>query len=186
MDKYYDFQSVIIQIEEKINYRQAKARLNENGALLYLDPEKKKRIEEALEKRNKDETAVNYVFNKLREKQEFLHDDGQVDCAKFYKHARISPDVWSTFISDLHNIREDTQMKIIIGLALTEEEAVEFLSLVGTSFSTNNPLHRVILACIDCEFYDPDLVYDILEYYIEIYYKKNEGKKCKPFRNIYK
>lgn len=143
-------------------------------------------IDEYLNGMEKSRTQPEYVIEKLPERG-FAHQDGQPNYVKFYTHARIAPDVWSTFISGKHKASEDTTLKIVIGLRLSESEADEFLALGGVAFNFSDDTHKIILACINNNIYDPDEVYEVLEYYIEhlnpkirnIYAVKKPRRDCK-------
>ena len=138
-----------------------------------------------LDDMDKGRTQPDFV-NEMLPKKGFVRPDGQLNSVKFYTHARISPDVWSTFSSRKHKPREDTMLKIVIGLSMSKAEAEEFLALGGVAFNESDNTHKIILACIHNHIYDPDEVYDILEYYKEhlsgvrnIYAEKKVRKDCK-------
>lgn len=105
----------------------------------------------------------------------------QLNFVKFYTYARISPDVWHTFITKKHKASEDTMFKIIFALKLTEDEAEIFLGLGGIAFNPSNDTHKYILACINTKIYDPDEVYEVLEFYKvhNIYAEKKPRNNCK-------
>lgn len=138
------------------------------------------RIESALDARRTRISASDYVLRLLPQRG-FTYPDGQANGPEFYRYAHINPDVWNSFLNHTHAPSTATLMKIVIGLRMSEVEACEFLALAGSGFSAVDPVHRILLACIDCGYYNPELVYDIIEYYRPIY----ENKKGVRYHNIY-
>lgn len=176
MTYLHSLKNCILHIEERLNSYacQFADTVNENHTGDWQN-----RIDEALTKRRSDGLASDYVL-KLLPQRGFAYPDGQPNCSKFYKHARISPDVWSTFLSHRHKSSYPTLFKIVIGLRMNEAEAREFLALSGSGFSNTDLVHKIILACIDCGYYDPDLVYEILEFY-----RPPQDKGGDRYHNIY-
>ena len=56
-----------------------------------------------------------------------------------------------------------------------------FLQMSGSGFNLKDPVHQVLLACIECGYRDPESVYEVMEFYEKVYTEK--GKK---FANIYR
>lgn len=137
-------------------------------------------IEDALDARRSRISASDYALRLLPQRG-FAYPDGQANGPEFCRYARIDPDVWNSFLNHTHAPSPATLMKIVIGLRMSELEACEFLALAGAGFSTEDPVHRILLACIGRGFYDPDLVYDIIEFYRPIY----EKEKGVRYHNIY-
>ena len=165
---------IIVQIEDWLNSR-IRRRLLAKDLPLELSDLDRRQLKNAIDARKHAPSCVDYINRLLREKG-YVFDDGQLDCVRFYKHARISPDVWSTFSSGKHAPSKDTMMKIILALHLDENSAIEALMMAGFCFSQSDPTDKYIQACIDCGFYDPETVYEILEFYAE---------QEKGVRNIY-
>jgi len=165
------FYGRIYRVEEALNRRACA-----NGE----ETQKRTDIDAAIQIRISGPTAADYVLNKLYERG-FRLKNGEADWVRFYKHARIEPDVWSTFCSGTHAPSKETLLKIIIGLRLNETEAREFLALAGSGFRSDDRRDRVILACMDCGYYDAEDVYMILEEYGGTLV---HGKRL--FKNIYR
>ena len=181
---------LIVRIEDYMNSRNIRTNeslestCEEKGSctkiLSMLDDNKKKKIDEYLNEFKTAKTQPEYVCEKMPGKG-FVYDDGQLNFVKFYNHARINPDVWHTFITQKHKPSEDTMFKIVFALQLDEEDADYFLSLGGCAFEQSNPLHKYVLACINTKIYDPDEVYEVLDFYKvhNIYTEKKSRKDCK-------
>lgn len=145
-----------------------------------FDDNKKKKIDDYLNEIKKPQTQPDFVCDIMPCKG-FVYEDGQLNFVKFYTYARINPDVWHTFITKKHKASEDTMFKIIFALKLTEDEAESFLGLGGIAFNLSNDTHKYILACINTKIYDPDEVYEVLEFYKvhNIYAEKKPCNNCK-------
>ena len=181
---------LIVRIEEYLNNsvqplsslstRSAKKRYSAGSVMHNISDEQKNSIDEYLNGVSKTQTQPDYVCEKMLLKG-FVYEDGQLNFVSFYTRARINPDVWHTFISQKHKASEDTMFKIILALQLNEKEAVEFLNLGGFSFNRSNDTHRYILACINTNIYDPDEVYEVLNFYKvhNIYAIKKPRNDCK-------
>ena len=165
----------ICQIEETLNRR------NLLRLPYYVETlEKRTEIDDAIRRHGQRQSAVDYVFRLLPE-HGFRLTNGEADWVRFYKYARIEADVWSTFSSGAHQPSKETLLKIIIGLRLNEEEACELLSLAGNGFRGDDKRDNVILACMECGYYEVEDVYEILEEYGGVIVN---GKRL--FQNIYK
>lgn len=145
-----------------------------------FDDNQKKKIDEYLNGFQKLLTQPDFVCERMPCRG-FVYDDGQLNFVKFYTYARINPDVWHTFVTQKHKASEDTMFKIIFALQLTEEEAEYFLGLGGVTFNQANPTHKYILACINTQIFDPDEVYEVLDFYKvhNIYAEKKPRNDCK-------
>lgn len=161
----------LLNIEEKINMRSRMMYFKVN--LYNLE------LENAISNRENGKKAIEYVVEKLIQ-MGYTKKNGKPDFGRFYKYACINPDVWSTFSSGSHAPSKETLLKIIIGLRLNEIEAREFLMLAGSGFNLNDYRDVVILACMDCGYYEIEDVYDILERYGSM---TMNGKR--RFANIY-
>jgi hypothetical protein len=64
---------------------------------------------------------------------------------------------------DKSNVSQRTAMQLCIGLKLTYEEAVYFMSCARHAFSPNDDVDRVVVACIK------NRIYDIYEVNMELY-----------------
>lgn len=181
--------SLVIKIEEFINNRYypvqsqdifIKKNKKSDARVSKLDDNQKKKIDEYLNEIKKPQTQPDFVCDIMPSKG-FVYEDGQLNFVKFYTYARISPDVWHTFITKKHKASEDTMFKIIFALKLTEDEAEIFLGLGGIAFNPSNDTHKYILACINTKIYDPDEVYEVLEFYKvhNIYAEKKPRNNCK-------
>jgi hypothetical protein len=146
----------LLKVEERINIR---CRLT-NFKIIEGYAE----LQNAIDNRINSRKTIDFVEDKLI-KTGYIKKNGKPDFAKFYKYACINPDVWSTFSSGTHVPSKETLLKIIIGLRLDETEAKEFLMLAGSSFNPSDYRDVVILACMDCDYYEIEDVYDILEKY---------------------
>lgn len=182
--------ALVIKIEEFMN---STRRYSENSQIVLIEKRKKpdtviskfddnqkKKIDDYLNDIKKPQTQPDYVWE-MMSRRGFVHEDGQLNSVKFYTYARINPDVWHTFITKKHKASEDTMFKIIFALKLTEDEAVEFLGLGGIAFNQSDDTHKYILACINTNIYDPDEVYEVLEFYKvrNIYAEKKTRNNCK-------
>lgn len=182
--------SLVIKIEEFMNSTQ---RYSEDSQIVLIEKRKKpdtviskfddnqkKKIDDYLNDIKKPQTQPDYVCEMMPRKG-FVYEDGQINFVKFYTFARINPDVWHTFITKKHKASEDTMFKIIFALKLTEDEAEDFLGLGGIAFNQSNDTHKYILACINTNIYDPDEVYEVLEFYKvhNIYAEKKPRNDCK-------
>lgn len=165
----------ICQIEEMLNRRNL-LRLPDFVETL----EKRTEIDDAIRRHGQKQSAVDYVFRLLPERG-FRLTNGEADWVRFYKYARIEADVWSTFSSGTHRPSKETLLKIIIGLRLNEDEANELLSLEGSGFRSNDKRDNVLLACMECGYYEIEDVYEILEEYGGV---AVSGKRL--FQNIYR
>lgn len=165
----------IWQVEEALN-RKNRSDLSVSVKTL----EKRIEIDDAIRRRGRKQSAVDYVLQMLPERG-FRLANGDADWVRFYKYARIEADVWSTFSSGAHQPSKETLLKIIIGLRLNEEEACELLSLAGNGFRGDDKRDNVILACMECGYYKVEDVYEILEEYGGVVVN---GKRLFP--NIYK
>ena len=181
--------SLVIKIEEFINNRYCPVQSQDifieknkksDARVSKLDDNQKKKIDEYLNEIKKPQTQPDFVCDIMPCKG-FVYEDGQLNFVKFYTYARISPDVWHTFITKKHKASEDTMFKIIFALKLTEDEAEIFLGLGGIAFNPSNDTHKYILACINTKIYDPDEVYEVLEFYKvhNIYAEKKPRNNCK-------
>lgn len=135
-----------------------------NTVISKFDASQKRKIDEYLNDIKSPETQPDYVCKRMPEKG-FVYNDGQLNFVKFYTYARINPDVWHTFITQKHKASEDTMFKIIFALQLSEKEADDFLSLGGAAFNKSNVTHKYVLACINTKIYDPDEIYEVLDFY---------------------
>lgn len=170
----YNVDSLIIKIEDFLNSgirtprgSQHNCLKNSNGSDTFIskfDDSQKKKIDEYLNDFKDLQTQPGFVCERMLRKG-FVYEDGQLNFVKFYTYARINPDVWHTFITKKHRASEDTMFKIIFALQLSEEEAEKFLNLGGITFNQSNDTHKYILACINTKIYDPDEVYEVLEFY---------------------
>ena len=167
----------LVRVEER---RNALTQSGLAGAAEKMDAELQRMLEETMKRRIQSGTASDYVLRMLPERG-FTLPDGQPDCVRFYHYACINPDVWSTFLSGTHAPSSATLMKLVVALALDEEQARQFLALSGAGFNMKDPCHCVLLACIECGYRDPESVCEILEYYEDVY-----ARKSKPFKNIYR
>ena len=167
----------LTRVEERLN---AWARGGAAVGVAKLDAERQRTLEETMRRRAQQGTASDYVLRMLPERG-FALPDGQPDCVRFYHYACINPDVWSTFLSGTHAPSTVTLMKLVVALGLDEPQAREFLALSGAGFNLKDPCHRVLLACIECGYRDPESVCEILEFYEGVY-----ARKGKPFKNIYR
>jgi len=182
--------SLVIKIEEFIN---STRHCSENSQIVLIekikkpdtaiskfDNNQKKKIDDYLSEIKKPQTQPDYVCEMMPCKG-FVYEDGQLNFVKFYTYARINPDVWHTFITKKHKASEDTMFKIIFALKLTEDEAEVFLGLGGIAFNQSNDTHKYLLACINTNIYDPDEVYEVLEFYKvhNIYAEKKSRNDCK-------
>jgi hypothetical protein len=86
-----------------------------------------------------------------------------------------------TFSSGTHRPSKETLLKIVIGLRLNEDEARDLLSLEGNGFRSNDKRDNVLLACMECGYYEIEEVYEILEEYGGVVVN---GKRL--FQNIYR
>ena len=165
----------IWQIEEILN------RKNRSGLPVSVEAlEKRTEIDDAIRRRGRKQSAVDYVFHMLPERG-FRLANGEADWVRFYKYARIEADVWSTFSSGAHRPSKETLLKIIVGLRLSEDEACELLSLEGNGFRSDDKRDNVLLACMECGYYEIEDVYEILEEYGGVVVN---GKRL--FQNIYR
>lgn len=146
----------LLKVEERINIRHRSAN--------FKISERYGELQDAIDNRINSRKAIDFVEDKLI-KTGWVKKNGRPDFARFYKYACINPDVWSTFSSGSHVPSKETLLKIIIGLRLDEAEAKEFLMLAGSSFNPGDYRDVVILACMDCGYYEIEDVYDILEKY---------------------
>lgn len=162
----------LLQVEECINRGMATLCLEKKEISLTM-------IEEAIKQRNNDIKPMQFLEKRFI-KQGFMKKSGVIDYPKFYRYARINPDVWSTFSNGSHAPSKETLLKIIIALKMIESEAKEFLSLCGSGFAAEDYRDTVILACIDCEYYEIEDVYEILEFY-----GGEMIRKKRRFHNIY-
>jgi len=138
----------------------------------------KREIDERLRQRTVGYTPADYVLRQLPLRG-FRTKDGEADWVRFYKYARIEPGVWSTFSSGLHAPSKETLLKIVVALRLNEREAGDLLAAAGHSL--HDFRDQVILACMDCGYYEIEDVYDILEEYGG---QIINGRR--RFKNIYK
>lgn len=176
MERNLPLSVCIAHIEEWLNTHTFR---DSEGIYSYRPEEWQDNMNEALEKHRKDPTAADYVL-KLLPQRGFAYPDGQPYCSKFYKYARIAPDVWSSFLGNKHQSSPQTLLKIALALHMSDIETLEFLSLAGSGFDRKNPVHTIVRACIECGYYEPDLVYSIIEFYRPSYEKNG-----KSYRNIY-
>jgi hypothetical protein len=146
----------LLKVEEKINIR---CRSNN-----FKIAEGYTNLQNAIDSRINSRRAIDFVEERLI-KTGYVKKNGMPDFARFYKYACINSDVWSTFSTGSHVPSKETLLKIIIGLRLNEVEAKEFLMLAGSGFNHSDYRDIVILACIDCGYYEIEDVYDILEKY---------------------
>ena len=167
----------LARVEERLN---AWAQPERGACAAKMDVERQRLLEETMRRRAQQGTASDYVLRMLPERG-FALSDGQPDCVRFYHYACINPDVWSTFLSGAHTPSTVTLMKLVVALGLDEHQAREFLALSGAGFNLKDPCHRVLLACIECGYRDPESVCEILEFYEGVY-----ARKGKPFKNIYR
>ncbi len=185
-----NIEAVIVKIEDYINSQGlrsekptaalSKSIVTSGSAVAKFSDAERKSIDEYLAGVKALPTQQDYVNDKLPVRG-FVYKDGQPNYPKFYNYARINPDVWHTFITKKNKPSEDTMFKIIIALQLDEDDAEFFLNLGGASFGYSNKMHRYILACINTKIYDPDEVYEVLEFYKvhNIYAEKKRRKECK-------
>ena len=181
--------SLIIKIEEFMNssFRNLIAsqsdylqkRKGPATVISKLNDHQKKKIDAYLNDFKSPQTQPDFVCERMPHRG-FVYEDGQLNFVKFYTYARINPDVWHTFITQKHKASEDTMFKIIFALQLNEAEAEDFLSLGGITFNQSNATHKYILACINTKIYDPDEVYEVLDFYKvhNIYAEKKPRNAC--------
>ena len=180
----------VVQVEERFNRQVARrSRAEETPWLvkaaggpldaLPLSPAAQGRLDAALKRRRHAASAADYVLSLLPERG-FSLEDGQPDCVRFYKQALIAPDVWSTFLSHTHAPSKTTLFRIVFALKMDEAEAQKLLSLAGSGFASTDLTDQLVLACIDCGFYDSATIYDIFEFY-----RAANAPRGKPIRNIY-
>ena len=181
--------SLVIKIEEFINNCRCPVKSQDvvvkrskksEAAVSKFDDDQKKKIDAYLHEIKKPQTQPDFVCD-IMPRKVFVYEDGQLNFVKFYTYARINPDVWHTFITKKHKASEDTMFKIILALKLTEDEAECFLGLGGIAFNPSNDTHKYILACINTKIYDPNEVYEVLEFYKvhNIYAEKKPRNNCK-------
>ena len=169
------FFHAVSKIEESLNRRTV---VMQKG--YSFNDEIKNRLDRVLDKEsNQKETASAFAIRLLPERG-FSHQNGKPNYEKFYNYAWINPDVWNDFSKNRRKSSEDTLLKIVMALKMTESEARTFLSLAGLSFAPSNPIHELLLICIQLRYYDPSLVCEILDFYISA-----KPEKFKGYHNIY-
>ena len=75
--------------------------------------------------------------------------------------------------------KKETLLKIVIGLRLNPREADQLMEKASNRMNYNDLRDRVIMACMYRNIYDPEDVYEVLEYFAA------GDKKKRRFKNIY-
>ncbi len=116
---------------------------------------------------------VFYVNKKLCEcVRDYLNMMG-MNATEFSNYACIGRDAWSAFScsndsEDVKKTSQGTLLKMTIGFGLDEDKAWKFMDTAGSTFVVRRDL--VFLACIHCQYHNPENVDVILDHFNTDYY----------------
>lgn len=184
--------SILYLMEETLNTISEGARDGERPVLKKMpetvfgwkEKEKKyEKLQEIVERITPEKTFFDVLDDWLLKKG-YGKENGSIDYASFYKHARITKTTWSNLrvwsADATGNMpKKETLLKIVIGLRLNPREADQLMEKASNRMNYNDLRDRVIMACMYRNIYDPEDVYEVLEYFAA------GDKKKRRFKNIY-
>lgn len=148
-----------------------------------------KDLEQSLNKRlsagRKQETLYDMLLGYIKKlnRPDFYFKSGtkkdELNGAKFCRYAYIDKSTWSNIQLDIGNVRKETLLKLVIALHLNEEDAEIVMKKGSSRFVYNDFRDQLILALLDIKCYEVDVIYDVLESFI------NDGLPQHKFENIY-
>jgi len=111
------------------------------------------------------------VSDPLREEVLRLREQSGMSVTDFKTYACIGKDAWESFYQSkagpgqMKKTSQETLLKLLIGFALMEGEAWDFMDIAGSAFVVRMDL--VFLACICCGYQKPLWVMEILDFFAE-------------------
>lgn len=144
---------------------------------------KYEKLQEIIDQMVPDKTFFDVLDDWLLKKG-YGKSNGSIDYASFYKYARITKTTWSNLriwsADATGNVpKKETLLKIVIGLHLKPQEADQLMKKASNGLNYNDLRDRVIMACMYKNIYEPEDVYEILEYFA------TADGKMRRFKNIY-